>query len=150
MEVNISPLNFISNYEGITGDKRLDARAQKLWNNLSRQPGSTISKLSSNRAGQVDYYRLLENEQLSEQGLINELTSRVLPLVAGRDLLCVEESSEINVVANENRLRPDSGGLISNDNFQQTKRGNYYMDYGLAYQFYGLLFHLFHFPPFQI
>ena len=62
MEVNISPLSFIANYKGMTGDKRLDARAQSLWSRLSKQPGSTISKLSSSRAEQVAYYRLLENE----------------------------------------------------------------------------------------
>jgi hypothetical protein len=109
MEYNISPLNFTANYKGMTGDKRLDARAQSLWNSLSKQPGSTISKLSSNRAEQVAYYRLLENEKLTEQDLINELTKRVSPLVVGRDLLCIEDSSEINVVANKNRLQPDSG-----------------------------------------
>jgi hypothetical protein len=109
MECNISPLNFIANYKGMTGDKRLDARAQSLWNSLSKQPGSTISKLSSNRAEQVAYYRLLENEKLTEQDLINELTNRVSLLVAGRDLLCIEDSSEINVVANKNRLQPGSG-----------------------------------------
>lgn len=109
MEVNLSPLSFIANYKGMTGDKRLDARAQSLWNSLSKQPGSTISKLSASRAEQVAYYRLLENEKLSEQNLINELTSRVSPLVTGRDLLCIEDSSEINVVANKNRIQPDSG-----------------------------------------
>jgi hypothetical protein len=109
MECNISPLNFIANYKGMTGDKRLDARAQSLWNSLSKQPGSTISKLSSNRAEQVAYYRLLEDEKLTEQDLINELTNRVSLLVAGRDLLCIEDSSEINVVANKNRLQPGSG-----------------------------------------
>ena len=115
MEVNISPLSFIANYKGLTGDKRLDTRAQSLWNSLSKQPGSTISKLSSSRAEQVAYYRLLENKKLSEQKLIHELTSRVSSLAAGRDLLCIEDSSEINVVANENRLQPDSG-LGGSDN----------------------------------
>lgn len=98
MEANISPLSFIANYKGLTGDKRLDTRAQSLWNRLSIQHSSTISKLSSNRAEQIAYYRLLENEKLSEQSLIKELTSRVSPLVVGRDLLCIEDSSEINVL----------------------------------------------------
>jgi hypothetical protein len=115
MNRDISPLNFIANYQGLTGDKRLDARAQSLWNSLSRQPGSTISKLSSNRAEQVAYYRLLENEKLMEEDLINELTGRTSLLVAGRDILCLEDSSEINVCANKNRLRQNSG-LGGSDN----------------------------------
>ncbi|HET8753418.1 MAG TPA: IS4 family transposase [Salinimicrobium sp.] len=99
----------MANYEGITNDKRLDARAQQLWDSLCAQPSSTISRLSSNRAEQVAYYRLLENEKLTEQSLINELTNRVGPLAAGRDLLCVEDTSEINVSKNKNRLRAGSG-----------------------------------------
>ena len=99
----------------MTGDKRLDARTQSLWNSLNMHPGSTISKLSSSRAEQVAYYRLLENEKLAEEDLIKELTGRVSPLVAGRDLLCIEDSSGINVSGNKNRLQSGSGlGLFDN------------------------------------
>ena len=107
--MDISPKYFMANYEGLTGDKRLDKRAQSLWESLNDRPGSTISKLSSSRAEQVAYYRLLENGKLTEQDLINELTARVAPLVAGRDVLCIEDSSEINVSSNRNRLRQNSG-----------------------------------------
>ncbi len=115
MDMNISPLNFITTYEGMTGDKRLDARAQQLWNRLSKQPGSAISKLSTNRAEQVAFYRLLGNDKLTEEGLINELTHRMKHLAIGRDLLCIEDTSEINVCENKNRLRPNSG-LGKSDN----------------------------------
>ncbi len=115
MEVDLSPIHFMANYKGMTGDKRLDARAQGLWTSLSKHPGSTISKLSSSRAEQVAYYRLLENEKLDENDLIKELTGRVSSLVVGRDVLCMEDSSEINVLDNKNRLQPDSGlGLSDN------------------------------------
>lgn len=107
--MDISPKHFMANYEGLTGDKRLDKRAQSLWESLNSQPCSTISKLSSDRAEQIAYYRLLENEKLTERDLINELTARVSPLVAGRDVLCLEDSSEINVLANKNRLQRNSG-----------------------------------------
>lgn len=107
--MDLSPKQFIANYNGLTGDKRLDERAQSLWQSLNNCPSSTISKLSSSRAEQVAYYRLLENEKLTEQGLINELTSRVTPLVTNRDVLCIEDSSEINVSANKNRLQYNSG-----------------------------------------
>ena len=113
--MDISPKHFMANYAGLTGDKRLDKRAQSLWESLNNQPSSTISKLSSSRAEQVAYYRLLENEKLTEKDLINELTARVSPLVAGRDLLCIEDSSEINVLSNQNRLRQNSG-LGGSDN----------------------------------
>ncbi|RNI37313.1 IS4 family transposase [Hanamia caeni] len=109
MSVPTDGKNFIADYRGLTGDRRLDKRAQNLWNSLCRRPGSSISKLSDNRAEQIAYYRLLENEKLAEEDLINELTGRMKPLAKGRDLLCIQDSSEINVCANKNRLRPGSG-----------------------------------------
>ena len=119
MDTNTSAQSYMANYKGMTGDKRLDARAQNLWNNLCRQPASTISKLSSTRAEQIAYYRLLENQKLTEQDLINELTNRVKPLATGKDLLCMEDTSEINVCENKNRLRPNSG-LGRSDNADNT------------------------------
>ena len=115
MDEKPSPSYFIADYKGLTGDKRLDKRAQALLKTLSQNPGSTISKLSSSRAEQIGYYRLLENEKLTEDGLIKELTSRVSSLVAGRDVLCVQDTSEINVSGNKNRLQADSG-LGKSDN----------------------------------
>jgi hypothetical protein len=109
MNNNISPLHFVANYKGLTGDKRLDARARSLWSNLCRHPISNISKLSADRAEQVGFYRLLENEKLTEDGLIDELVGRMKGLATGRNVLCIEDSSEINVSGNKNRLRPDSG-----------------------------------------
>ena len=61
-----------------------------LFVRLSEQPESNISKLSSNRAEQIGYYRLLENKKFTESSLIEELIGRVKPLVAGRDVLCIE------------------------------------------------------------
>lgn len=115
MELNLSPIHFIANFASMTGDKRLDERAQSLWKSLSNNPSSNISKLSSNRAEQVGYYRLLENEKFEEGAIIKELTGRVSPIVVGRDVLCIEDSSEINVSGNKNRLQAGSGlGLSDN------------------------------------
>jgi hypothetical protein len=59
MSKDISPSNFIADYKRLTSDKRLDARAKALWQSLSKNPGSVIRRLSTDRAGQVTYYRLL-------------------------------------------------------------------------------------------
>lgn len=96
-------------YEGLTGDKRLDRRAEKLWRSLSQKPCSTISSISENRAEQVANYRLLENEKLTEKGLVNELVSKVSLLVEDRDVLCIEDTCEVNVFKNKNRLKSNSG-----------------------------------------
>jgi len=113
-------LSFIADYNGLTGDSRLDKRAQSLFQHLSNNPCSNISAISENRAEQVGYYRLLENERLSEQNLIEELTSRVSGLVDGRDILCIEDTCEINVSRNKGRLKPFSGLGRSDNNENAT------------------------------
>lgn len=90
MDDILPPHNFFPDYSSLTGDRRLDRRAQDLFTRLSEQPASNISNLSSNRAEQIGYYRLLENEKFTEASLIEELVGRVKPLVAGRDVLCNE------------------------------------------------------------
>ena len=113
-------LTNIPNYEGLTGDSRLDKRLKSLCNQLSKTPCSTISALSDNRAEQVAYYRLLENEKLTEDDLIKELTSRVSGLVENRHVLCIEDTSEINVSHNKNRLKANCGLGQSDNNENAT------------------------------
>ena len=90
MDDILPPHNFFPAYSSLTEDRRLGRRAQDLFTRLSEQPASNISKLSSNRAEQIGYYRLLENEKFTKASLIEELVGRVKPLVAGRDVLCNE------------------------------------------------------------
>ncbi len=119
MDDLLPPSLFIPNFNGMTGDKRLDVRARALWNQLSKTPSSNISALSEHRSEQIAYYRLLENDKFSEDALIKELVSRLTPLVAGRELLCLEDSSEINVSKNKNRLQANTG-LGRSDNAENS------------------------------
>lgn len=116
---SLPPSLFIPNFNGMTGDKRLDVRARALWNQLSKTPSSNISALSEDRPEQIAYYRLLENDKFSEDALIQELVSRVIPLATGRELLCLEDSSEINVSKNKNRLQANTG-LGRSDNAENS------------------------------
>lgn len=110
-----SPSFFIANYKGLTGDKRLDARAESLWRSLCKQPSSSIRALSTSRAKQIAYYRLLENDKLTEQGLIDELAGRMSLLADERTLLCIQDTSKDNLCNHKNRLNPGEG-LGSSDN----------------------------------
>lgn len=106
---DISPKYFIADYEDFTGDKRLDRRLQQLSQNLSLTPGSNISQLSDSRSEQVAYYRLLENDKLTEEALITEHTSRMEKLCEDRDLLVLMDTCEVNLSKNKNRIKPGSG-----------------------------------------
>ena len=109
MESLITPQAFFPDYSGFLGDKRLERRASSLFSILSSTPSSSIQYISSSRAEQKAYYRLLNNDKVSEDHLINEATSRLKKFVQGRDLLCIQDTSEINLSSHKGRLKPDSG-----------------------------------------
>lgn len=100
---------FFPNYSGYLLDVRLERRSQQLWKMLSEQPGSSIRKISANNSEQKAYYRLLNNERLKEEHFINEASSRAKSLANGRDLLCIQDTCEINLGKHKGRLKEDSG-----------------------------------------
>ena len=109
MNDNIDPIGFFPDYTGCFNDIRLERRAKQLWRTLSLHPGSSIRKMSKSTAEQKAYYRLLNNERIEEDQLIRETTVRMSQLAKGRHLLCVQDTSEINMNDHKSRLKPDSG-----------------------------------------
>lgn len=102
-------INFFPDYNGLLNDSRLERRGQALWRKLSLTPVSSIRRLSETRAEQKAYYRFLHNEKVEENKLIAEASSRVKNLCAGRHLLCIQDTSEINLCKHKGRLQPSSG-----------------------------------------
>lgn len=111
------PSNFIPDYSGIFGDARLERRGKDLFDRLSLQPSSTIRQISDSRAEQKAYYRFLNNDRIEENTLVEEASNRMKGLCKGRDLLCIQDTSEINLGNQKGRLKPDSG-LGGSDNAQ--------------------------------
>jgi len=109
MNDNLDPTGFFPDYTGCFNDIRLERRAKELWRKLSLHPSSSIRKISKNTAEQKAYYRLLNNERLEEEQLILESTARMSNLSKGKHLLCVQDTSEINLINHKSRLKPNSG-----------------------------------------
>lgn len=105
----IKPSSFFPNYNGLIGDLRLERRAKELWTKLSLHPSSTIRQLATSKAEQKSYYRLLNNDKVKEDILIEESSKRMSNLAAGRNLLCIQDTCEVNLVKHKGRLNADSG-----------------------------------------
>lgn len=103
------PSHFIPDFSGKLGDKRLEARANLLGNRLCESPSSTIRRLAHDRAEQKAFYRLLGNGSFSESALVAESSSRMAGLCAGRHLLCVQDTCEINLSKQKGRVKEGSG-----------------------------------------
>lgn len=104
-----NPSNFIANYAGLMGAIRLERRGKELWNKLSQTPCSSIRKVSSNNADQKAYYRFLNNENVTETNLIIEATRRMENMSEGSHLLCIQDTSEVNLVNHKGRIQHGSG-----------------------------------------
>lgn len=105
----MSPSSFPADYSNFFGDARLERRGGELWNRLSMTPCSSIRKLSADNAEQKAYYRFLNNERVCEKKIIDEAVHRMKKLSAGRHLLCIQDTSEVNLSSHKGRLRANSG-----------------------------------------
>ena len=109
MNGHINPNAFFPDYTGFPGDLRSECRGQELWKKLSQHPGSSIRQLTKDRAEQKAFYRFLSNARIEERQLIEEAAIRISTLAAGRHLLCVQDTCEVNLCEHKGRLRANSG-----------------------------------------
>lgn len=96
------------------GDKRLDVRGSDLRRSLFSNATRSILALSSSRAEQKAFYRFLENQKTDESILINEMQTRCAERVKDRIVLCIQDSTEINLSRHKGRLRGDSENPMGN------------------------------------
>lgn len=109
-----------ANYEGCFNDKRLEKRGKALLSRLFSGATGVIQQLSQTRAEQKGYYRFLNNDRVREEDLIAEITSRCGQHVNDRLVLCIQDSSEVNLVAHSKKLDLDSGiGLLDADHISK-------------------------------
>jgi hypothetical protein len=113
------PKNDISqreNYIGKFGDKRLDKRAMSLTALLHFSQSSSIHGITQTEAEQKAAYRFLANEKVEEQILIDTIKERSSYLCIDKDVLVIQDSTEINLADHHNRLQRGTGiGLTGNN-----------------------------------
>jgi len=76
-----------------------------LFRKLSSSPGSSIRKIAGSWAEQKAFYRFLNHPKVTEEILIKEATTRLQSLAKGRHLLCIQDTSEVNLTAHDNRIK---------------------------------------------
>jgi len=74
-----------------------------------------IRAMSRNRAEQVGYYRFLENPNVSVSELVRSAADHCQQQVAGRHVLAISDSSEINLQAQARHLASEAMGVVGNN-----------------------------------
>jgi len=82
---------------------------------MGQHQSVNIRQISRNRAGQVGYYRFLENENVTVSELVRSLSAHCQQQVEGRHVLAVSDSSEINLQSHVGRLKPEKLGVVGNN-----------------------------------
>jgi hypothetical protein len=77
---------------------------------------SSIRQASKNRAEQKATYRFLENENVTEQELIDACCERTKMLSKGKNVLVLNDTTEINLQRHRGRIESGTGiGLVGNN-----------------------------------
>jgi len=102
-----------ADYKAVFNDKRLEKRGLQLLGRLFSSSSRVIQQIAQCRSEQKGFYRFLNNEKVREEAFIEEIAGRCGKAVAGKVVLCIQDTTEVNLSRHKNRLKPDSGlGLI--------------------------------------
>jgi Transposase DDE domain/Transposase DNA-binding len=105
----VERINSFPDFTGLFGDKRIDKRAQEALNKLVLGRSSSIRQVSESRSQQKAFYRLLDNEKFSEDNIEQGIINRCRELCFGRHVLCIQDTSEMNLEAHRGRIKQGSG-----------------------------------------
>lgn len=97
---------------GQFGDKRLHRAGKLLYKRMIERNTVCIRRLSDCRANQKRFNRLLENPNVTHQEIIRHGSHRVASVVAGRHVLAIQDTSELDYTAHKQRT--EGLGRISN------------------------------------
>ena len=98
------------NFKGVFGDKRLDNRAYLIFYSMLAIVEVSIGKLSKKWSEQIAYYRLLNNEKVSEKKFTEYITSHCKSSVEGMEhVLVLQDTSEINFTKHKGRIKQKEG-----------------------------------------
>lgn len=99
-------------FEGQFGDKRLDRRAALLQQAFLQSRTSSIHATGQTEAEQKGIYRFLSNDKVTEDKLIASMQKRVGLLSAGRKVLVIQDTTDIDLSKHSKRISPEGVGPI--------------------------------------
>ena len=98
-----------ADYSNLFLDARLSKRGSSLIQGLFSKATGTIQSIAESRAEQKGFYRFLNNSKVNEQALIEEMSSRCSILSKGKAVLCIQDTTEVNLSSHSGRLQQNSG-----------------------------------------
>ena len=87
------------------GDVRVDARAEWLIDRVAATGSLVLRRLGETRAGEMAVHRFLSSPYVSVERIVETLAARTAAACAGRPVLLVQDTSEINFSGRDKKRR---------------------------------------------
>jgi hypothetical protein len=100
-------------------DVRLIHRGNKILNDLFSKSVHSIRQFSKTESDAKGVYRFLSNDRVSEDDIIINLSSNCKAACFGKYVVCIQDTTEINLSNHRNRIRKDSYIGTTNANAEQ-------------------------------
>ncbi len=88
-------------------DLRLVYRGNRIMSDLFSKSVHSIRQLTADEASAKGFYRFLRNERVSEEDIISNMVSNCQNACNGQYLVCIQDSTEINLSGQRNRIKRD-------------------------------------------
>lgn len=95
-------------------DMRLIYRGNKILGDLFSKSVHSIRQLAKDSSSAKGFYRFLQNDRVSEEDIIDNLSSNCKAACRGKYVVCIQDTTEINLSSHSNRLKKDGSVGVNN------------------------------------
>ena len=88
-------------------DLRLIYRGNKILSDLFSKSIHSIRQLTVDDASAKGFYRFLQNERVSEENIVSNLSANCVAACKGKYVVCIQDTTEINLSSHINRINKD-------------------------------------------
>ena len=90
---------------GYFGDNRLKKNGELICRSMAEKQTVCLRQLGGHRSGEVKISRWFANESVTQGELIENITNKVKQLARGRQVLAIQDTTEINYQAHKNKIK---------------------------------------------
>lgn len=113
--LHIFPLNMQKRQFTCLDDVRLVNRGNKILEDLFNKSVHSIRQITKNESDAKGFYRFLQNERVAEEEIIGNLVTNCRNACRGRFVVCIQDSTEINLSSHSKRINKDDYLGTTND-----------------------------------
>ena len=100
-------------------DLRLVYRGNKILGDLFSRSVHSIRQIAEDKAAVKGFYRFLQNDRVSEEEIVLNLSANCKAACQGKYVVCIQDTTEINLSSHSGRLKKD--GYVGTTNANNKK-----------------------------